>query len=214
MSIAKRLIDLARSNLNTLLERAAETVDPRRKLASITDEELEAELKRRRAARENEARLGAAKAKVEGEYDKDREGREKMARERDERVRAARTARESADRAAREAEARRRAARAGARPSSGSGSTGAGAGARPGASGGRQNVPRGGNPELAQYYARLELPYGADFAAVKASFRRLMRKYHPDLHVNDPVKHKTATQLSMSLTTAYNELERHLTGRR
>ena len=39
-----------------------------------------------------------------------------------------------------------------------------------------------------------------------------MRKYHPDLHAGNPQKHKTATQLTMSLTQAYNELELHLAG--
>src|SRR6185369_16607739 len=63
-------------------------------------------------------------------------------------------------------------------------------------------------------YAQLEVPYGADFEEVKKSFRRLMRKYHPDLHAGNPQKHRTATQLTMSLTQAYNELEQHLTGGR
>src|SRR5262249_47389839 len=70
----------------------------------------------------------------------------------------------------------------------------------------RSNVPRGGNPELAQYYARLELAYGADYAAVKASYRRLMRKYHPDLHGGSPERHRAATEVSQQLTQAYNEL--------
>ncbi|MDB4970784.1 MAG: heat shock protein DnaJ domain protein, partial [Myxococcales bacterium] len=63
---------------------------------------------------------------------------------------------------------------------------------------------------LRELYAQLETPYGAPFDEVKKSFRRLMRKYHPDLHVANPAKHKTATQLTMSLTQAYNELEQHL----
>lgn len=71
MSITKRIIDMARSNLNTLLERAADSVDPRRRLANIPDEELEAELKRRRSARESEKRLHDAKAKVDSSYEKD-----------------------------------------------------------------------------------------------------------------------------------------------
>ncbi len=67
---------------------------------------------------------------------------------------------------------------------------------------------------MRELYASLEVPYGSGFDEVKKSFRRLMRKYHPDLHVGDPVKHKTATQLTMSLTQAYNELEQHLVGGR
>jgi DnaJ-class molecular chaperone len=71
-----------------------------------------------------------------------------------------------------------------------------------------------GDKRLRELYSQLEVPYGAPFEEVKKSFRRLMRKYHPDLHAGNPQKHKTATQLTMSLTQAYNELEQHLTGGR
>jgi len=208
MSLTKRIIDLARSNLNSLLERAADTMDPRRRLATIPDEELEAELKRRRSAREQENRLNDAKARIEGSYDADRAERERKAREREERVRGARAQREQTERAAREAEAKRRAQQqqqSQARSRTYSSSSGS-------SSSSRSNVPRGGNPELAQYYARLELPYGADFTAVKLSYRRLMRKYHPDLHNSSPEKHRAATEVSQQLTQAYNELEKSLLG--
>ncbi|HVX95715.1 MAG TPA: hypothetical protein VHK47_12455, partial [Polyangia bacterium] len=59
MSIGKRLIDLARSELNALLDKAAEIDDRHQQdedgwgeLSSLSDEELEAELERRRRARE------------------------------------------------------------------------------------------------------------------------------------------------------------------
>ena len=208
MSLTKRIIDLARSNLNTLLEKAADTVDPRRRLANIPDEELEAELKRRRASREQENRLKDAKSRIEGSYDTDRAERERKAREREERVRGTRAQREQTERAAREAEAKRRAQQGQqrARPTGGSSSSSSSS------SSGRPNIPRGGNPEMAQYYARLELPYGADFVAVKLSYRRLMRKYHPDLHNVSPEKHRAATEVSQQLTQAYNELEKSLLG--
>src|SRR5262249_39324021 len=70
--------------------------------------------------------------------------------------------------------------------------------------------PPSSEKRLRDLYAQLEVPYGAPFDEVKKSFRRLMRKYHPDLHVANPEKHKVATQLTMSLTQAYDELERHL----
>ncbi len=63
---------------------------------------------------------------------------------------------------------------------------------------------------IAQYYDRLELPYGASWEEVKAQYRKLMRKYHPDLHAGNPAKLKAATEVSMGLTQAYNELEKHL----
>ena len=77
MSIGKRLIDLARSELNSLLDRAAardrttdddgerdpdEDLYKRYGMSAISDEELEAELERRRAARERAAREAAARA--------------------------------------------------------------------------------------------------------------------------------------------------------
>ncbi|MDB4980630.1 MAG: hypothetical protein JWM82_1382, partial [Myxococcales bacterium] len=58
MSIGKRLIDLARSELNSLLDRAAELEDDVRDdswgggLEGLSDTDLQAELERRRRARE------------------------------------------------------------------------------------------------------------------------------------------------------------------
>ena len=65
MSIGKRLIDLARSELNSLLDKAAriEDDDDRRSgrvsgdVGSMSDEELEAEIERRRQAREEVERV-------------------------------------------------------------------------------------------------------------------------------------------------------------
>jgi DnaJ-domain-containing protein 1 len=78
MSIGKRLIDLARSELNSLLDRAAhheefgagekdpdEDLYHRYGMSAISDEELEAELERRRAAREAAEKARAAKARAE-----------------------------------------------------------------------------------------------------------------------------------------------------
>lgn len=219
MSLTRRIIDLAKTNLNALLEKAAAETDPRRRLAELSDAELEEELARRRAARVAEERVTAARAKVDGTAAGagagtatgtgtrtgggtgagDRAERERQAKEREARVRAAREAR---DREAREREARARQQQAGPRP-------GAGAGPRPSSGGGTQ---RGRDPQVAAYYARLELPYGASWEEVKAAYRRMMRKYHPDLHGKSPEKLKAATEVSQALTQAYNELEKALLG--
>jgi DnaJ-domain-containing protein 1 len=165
MSLGKRILDLARANLNALLEKAAgeTTVD------DMTDEELEAELARRRMLRQRE----------EGERQK----------------------REQAEEAARQ----RYTQRTGQAPP-------------PKRESRRREIPktpiRTEEKRLRELYQQLEVPYGAGFDEVKKSFRRLMRKYHPDLHVSNPEKHKVATQLTMSLTQAYNELEVHLAGGR
>ena len=63
---------------------------------------------------------------------------------------------------------------------------------------------------LAGYYANLDLPYGANLAAVKAAWKRLMKKYHPDRHAQDPAKRQVANELCAELTRAYRELERAL----
>jgi DnaJ-domain-containing protein 1 len=164
MGLGKRILDLARANLNALLERAAgeTTVD------ELTDEELEAELERRRHLRIRE----------ESER-KSREAAEDAARER--------YTQRTGQPPPPKREPKRRASQQGP----------------------RSPVARE-EKRLRELYAQLEVPYGADFEEVKKSFRRLMRKYHPDLHAGNPEKHKVATQLTMTLTQAYNELERHL----
>ena len=162
MGLGKRILDLARANLNALLEKAAgdTTVD------ELTDDELEAELERRRRLRERE--------EVER---KSREAAEEAARER------------FTQRTGQPPPPKRESKRRAPPP---------------------RVPPPSSEKRLRDLYAQLEVPYGADFEEVKKSFRRLMRKYHPDLHTGNPAKQKVATQLTMSLTQAYTELERHL----
>ena len=62
------------------------------------------------------------------------------------------------------------------------------------------------DPELARCYANLELPYGAGIEAVREARRRLLKRYHPDLHSTDPEKKRTATQLAQGLNGAHDEL--------
>ncbi len=78
--------------------------------------------------------------------------------------------------------------------------------------GGQLNPGAGdGQKTIRQYYANLEVPMGADLDTVKDSYRRLMRKYHPDKHADDPQMEELATQLSQELTVAYNAIESYLT---
>jgi curved DNA-binding protein CbpA len=209
MSITKRILDVARSNLNALLEKAAEQADPRKKLSGVSDAELEAELSRRRSARADQARVDEAKARVDAPTQQpppaaagsggkpnpnpnDRAERERQAREREAKVRAARDARAQQQASSSSQQQRQRASSQQQPPPRGA------------------KVPRGRDPMIAQYYERLELPYGASWDEVKAAFRRLMRKYHPDLHAGNPEKLKAATEVSQALTQAYNELEKFL----
>jgi hypothetical protein len=66
------------------------------------------------------------------------------------------------------------------------------------------------DPTLAGYYANLELPYGAGLDAVREARRRLLKRYHPDVHAVDPVRRQTATQLAQGLNQAHDELVRRL----
>lgn len=64
--------------------------------------------------------------------------------------------------------------------------------------------------DIARYYANLELPVGASADEVRAAYKRLMRRYHPDRHQSDAQKAKVATQLAQELRVAYESLLRHL----
>ena len=159
MSIGKRLIDLARSELNSLLDKAArvdgdEADDRERRrygseFPSMSDKELDEEIERRRQAREE----------VEQATN--------------------RNYRPAADTSSRKSSAppRRTAA---------------------------------GDEAIRRAYAALEVPAGSDLETVKRSYRRLMRKYHPDLNAGSTEKQRAATDLSQRLTEAYKTLERHL----
>ncbi len=68
--------------------------------------------------------------------------------------------------------------------------------------------PKSGTDKtLRDYYANLEVEYGADMATVKASYRKLMRKYHPDKFAHDDDMQQLSTELSQELTRAYQAIE-------
>ena len=60
---------------------------------------------------------------------------------------------------------------------------------------------------LAGYYANLEIPYGSDLATARAAWKRLMKKYHPDLHGQDPERRRLANQITAELIRAYQGIE-------
>ena len=65
-------------------------------------------------------------------------------------------------------------------------------------------------PEVRRFYANLELPLGASASEVKAAYRRLMRRYHPDKHHRDPERAEAANQLAQQLREAYEGLLTYL----
>jgi DnaJ-domain-containing protein 1 len=156
MSIGRRLIDLARAELNSLLDKAARADDDdddrdhrgARSPSEMSDDELAAEIERRRQAREE----------VED------------------------------------------AIRGGRRPSS----------PPPRSTAPPPRRPAAGDDAIRKAYRDLEVAAGSDFETVRRSYRRLMRKYHPDLHAGSPDKQRDATNVAQRLTEAYKTLERHL----
>jgi DnaJ-domain-containing protein 1 len=172
MSISRRLFNMARSELNSLLDRASEAErrtnasrDPdedlyrRYSIEELTDAELEAEIERRYRARQAAAKAATGPAQT------------------------------------------RRSESAGSahRPKASH--------TRPASERARKSAPP---DELRLAYAALEVPYGADFATVRKSYRALMRKYHPDRHAGSPEKQKTATELAQKLTSAYALIEKRV----
>lgn len=77
-------------------------------------------------------------------------------------------------------------------------------------SSGKHGLSPGYQQQLALWYARLELQPGATVDEVRAQFRNLMRRYHPDRHVGDVRAEELATRISQELTVAYEGLLAHL----
>ncbi len=69
-----------------------------------------------------------------------------------------------------------------------------------------KDVPKD-NKEI-EYYKILELEYGASFKDIKSSYRRLLKKYHPDLFVNDKDKYELAKRVTQKINEAYTYFER------
>lgn len=66
---------------------------------------------------------------------------------------------------------------------------------------------KSGEKTLRDYYANLEVEYGADMDTVKAAYRDLMRKYHPDKFAHDAQMEELSTDLTQELTRAYQAIE-------
>ncbi len=76
---------------------------------------------------------------------------------------------------------------------------------------GYQARSSGGPKTLRDYYANLEIPFGSDLHTAKESYKRLMRKYHPDRHSESPEMEALATDLSQEITRAFQAIESYLT---
>ena len=79
----------------------------------------------------------------------------------------------------------------------------------------RNDVPDEIRPENTiekEYYAILELPQGADFSKIKSSYKKLLKKYHPDRFFSDPEKLKKAQKLTEKINEAYSYFEKKFNG--
>lgn len=75
-------------------------------------------------------------------------------------------------------------------------------------------VPVNRDSPAERYYANLELAPGASFEDIRAAYRRLLRKYHPDKHDRDPEKSRIAEEISKRLNEAMEYFEKEHDGGR
>ena len=69
---------------------------------------------------------------------------------------------------------------------------------------GPRPAPRPEIPEdIVKAYRNLELTPSATTEEVRASYRKLMRTYHPDKHTGDAEKQRVATEITQRVTEAF-----------
>lgn len=61
--------------------------------------------------------------------------------------------------------------------------------------------------ELRVDFQELGLPFGADAAACKAAYKRLLKIHHPDRHAGHPGNMKKATEKSARINAAFWRIE-------
>ncbi len=78
--------------------------------------------------------------------------------------------------------------------------------AGPRQAGPRQAGARGATSRRREWLAILELPPGASGEEIRAAYRELCKRYHPDRFATRPQKAKTADELMREINRAYREL--------
>lgn len=208
MSITQRILEGAQSQWSKLTSLVIVDEEP---LSHIEGPELQAELAARKAARAA-ARPATDNpvAKIAGAGAAARQARERAATARRARVMKERDERAARQKAAADDAFRRMKdeARSGGGGSS-SGSARSGSQSYTSA-GGRPPRPGSSEAQRLEWHKTLDVPLDADLAQIKSAYRKLMRKYHPDMHAGNPQKEKAATELSLRVTTAYNGLVEYL----
>lgn len=202
MSITRRILESAQSGISKLTSLVIVDDEP---LNTVETAALQAELSARKAAREKHPRapLDNPLAKLATSDPASRAAREKAARDRAARVHKDRDERAARQKSAADDAFRRmkdQAARGGGPTSSSS------SGSAPP----RQPRPGSSDAQLLDWYKILDVGPDSDMQAIKSSYRKLMRKYHPDMHQGSPQKLKAANEMSMRVTGAYNGIVAHL----
>ena len=212
MSITRRILESAQSGLNRLTSLVIVDDDP---LSHVESAALQTELTARKAAREKAARKPEDNplAKLAMPNPGARAQRDSASRNRGAKVHKERDDREAKQRAAADEAFRKmkeQAARGGPMPGSSWSSTSSSSTGSSSSSGPRPPRPGSQDAQIAEWYRQLDVQPGDDMATIKSSYRKLMRKYHPDMHAGNPQRQKAATELSMRVTAAYNGLVSHL----
>lgn len=73
---------------------------------------------------------------------------------------------------------------------------------------GRAQASRRVDESLRQDYANLEVRFGADVEEVRASYKRLMLKYHPDKYPGDSEKQKLALEIAKKINQSFERIRR------
>jgi DnaJ-domain-containing protein 1 len=200
VSFTRKFLD----RVNSLLEKVVADETP---LSGVEEQELESELEARlvlppRQPRENRiARLAGPGIDSRHQRAKAQQERRTQARVKEKaRAQSERNAQDEAFRRLKQ-EARRSSATADHRSVK----------EEKGANAGRPPRTIFKEDEIARHYRVLNLPYGAPLEDVKSAYRKLMRKYHPDLHHQSPKKQKAANELALQVSQAYSALENWLT---
>jgi len=71
-----------------------------------------------------------------------------------------------------------------------------------------KEIPEEENKLKKKYYKILELEYGANFSSIKKAYKKLLKKYHPDLYQTKPEKQKVAQKITRQINEAYTYFER------
>jgi DnaJ-domain-containing protein 1 len=74
------------------------------------------------------------------------------------------------------------------------------------------SAPRQAGPpsRIVDDYRYLGLEFGAPLSEVKAAYKRLLHKHHPDRHNDNPENQRKATDVSARINAAYGRIEHWL----